>query len=118
MSAGAMSFDAVRFINLVAARRFAGVASPPAPRDDLESVGGATPFRRAASLAAVLLQPGVLEAAALPTALLAVACQLGREGYSLMAPQGAAAGMVRSLARGTTSIDMFAAWLEDRAVPA
>jgi prophage maintenance system killer protein len=118
MSAGVISRDDVRFINLVAARRFAQVASPPSPSDVSDAVDGETPYRRAASLAAALLRPGVLEVAALPTALLAVACQLARDGYSLTAPQGAAAGMVRDLARGTTSIDVFAAWLEDRAVPA
>jgi prophage maintenance system killer protein len=67
-------------------------------------------------VAAAVLRPGALAGAALPTALLAVVCQLARDGYRLMAPQGAAAGMVRGLATGNVSVTAFAAWVEDRAV--
>ena len=116
MSADVIGLDAVRFINLVAARRFAGVVDPPAPDDVLGSVSGDTPYQRAASLAWALVQPGALAVAALPTALLAVCCQLGRDGYGLMAPQGAAAGMIRGLANGTIQRSAFAGWLQDRAV--
>ena len=117
MSGEVMGLDAVRFINLVASRRFEGVADPPAPSDLLGSVGGDTPYQRAASLAWALVQPDAVAVAALPTALLAVCCQLGREGYGLMAPQGAAAGMIRALANGTIERTVFAGWLLDRAVP-
>ncbi len=116
MSSDVISLEAVRFINLVAAPRFAGAATPPPPGDVLSSVHGDTPYRRAASLTSAVLAPGALAVAALPTALLAVCCQLGHEGYSLFAPQGAAAGMIRELAGGSIDVDRFADWLQDRAV--
>lgn len=116
MSTDVIGLDAIRLINLVAARRFAGVTTPPPPGDVLASVRGDTPYARAASLASALVKPGTLAVAALPTALLAVCCQLRRERYSLFAPQGAVSGMIRELARGATEPNVFAAWLQDRAV--
>jgi len=116
MSTDVIGLDAVRFINLVAARRFAGVDAAPPTGDFLGSAGGDTPYERAAALAAAVVKPGALAVAALPTALLAVCCQLRREGYSLFAPQGAAAGMIRELATGVIEANRFAGWLQDRAV--
>ncbi len=111
----------LRFINLVATRRF-GDAEPPAePRgleEALESIGGASPHLRGASLAHALLSRGVFPDAALPTALLAMACQLQFFGLQLLAPQGAIAGMVRELAIGEVGVATVARWLEDRAMPA
>lgn len=118
MSSGLLSVDDVRFINLVAARRLCGDpgASPAPPQTTLGEVRSEKPAARAAELAAALLQPGALAVAALPTALLAVVCQLARDGYHLLAPQGAAAGMVRGLGNGDISVTGFAAWVEDRAI--
>ncbi|MFN2582307.1 MAG: hypothetical protein ABR498_06155 [Candidatus Dormibacteria bacterium] len=105
----------LRFINLVAARRFAHQEGDvPAP--DVGEIDGATPQRRAAALAAALMQPGAVETAAAQTALLAVCCQLRRDGLRLIAPQGVLAGMVRGLATGRVTADEFAAWLQDRSV--
>ena len=112
-----LSDGEVRFIGLVAARRSGGVEpawEPPAV--SLDGLGGDTPFARAASLGAALARPGVLDAATLPAILLATCCQLRRDGYRLMAPQGVAAGMTRGLAGGSVSAAEFAAWLQDRAV--
>ena len=112
-----LGVDEVRFVNLVAARRFGSVDvawQPPALA--LDGLGAATAYMRAASLGAALARPGVLEVAALPTILLAVCCQLRRDGFRLMAPQGVAAGMVRGLAGGSVNATEFGAWLEDRAV--
>ena len=111
-----LAVDEVRFINLVAARRFAADAALQPPALVLEGVHGDTAHDRAAALGAALLRPGVLEVAALPTALLAVCCQLRREGQRLLAPQGVAAGMIRGLAAGEVSAGGFADWLRDRAV--
>lgn len=117
MSERTVTADEVRFINLVARRRVLGESAATAPPSaSLEQSTAPNPSRRAAELAAAILRPGTLAAAALPTALLAVVCQLGRDGFRLMAPQGAAAGMVRGLAAGEVSVGAFAAWLEDRAV--
>lgn len=117
MSEPVLTAEEVRFINLVALRRVVGdaaAAAPPAVA--LEPIHGPTPSRRAAEVAAALLRPGVLERGALPTALLAVVGQLHRDRFRLVAPQGAAAGMVRELAIGAIDVTAFAAWVEDRAV--
>ena len=109
----------LRFINLVASRRFGGVdrPAPPVGLDEaLASAKGPTPFTRAASLAGELLSRRVFVTSPLQTALLAVCCQLELEGYELLAPQGVAAGMVRDLASGRVDVDTTARWLEDRAV--
>lgn len=118
MSAELLNVDELRFINLVAARRVGGdpAASPPAPRVELGDLESDKPVRRAARLGALLARPGAIAEAALPTALLAVICQLTRDGYRLVAPQGAAAGMIRGLSTGGVSVDGFAAWVEDRAI--
>ena len=118
MSEAVLSLDELRFINLVAARRTGADhrASPPPPHLVIDGLDGARPARRVAELGAALARPGALAEAALPTALLAVICQLGRDGYRLVAPQGVAAGMVRGLRTGAVSVDAFAAWVEDRAI--
>jgi len=108
----------LRFINLAAARRFAG--SDPAPPQALDTtlakVTGVTPFERAASLAAVLLAGGVFPVAPRPTAFLAMCVQLNLNGYDLLAPQGVAAGMMAGLAAGRLDMAAVARWLEDRSV--
>lgn len=118
MSAGLLSIDELRFVNLVAARRAGGdsAATPAALDVALGDMQDEKPVRRAARLGAALARPGALQHAALPTALLAVICQLNRDGYRLVAPQGAAAGMIRGLSTGGVSVDGFAAWVEDRAI--
>lgn len=118
MSTELLNGDEVRFINLVAARRVGGDpgAAPAAPHLALEGLPGERPALRAAHLGATLARPGAVEKAALPTALLAVICQLHRDGYRLVAPQGAAAGMIRGLSTGGVSVAGFAAWVEDRAI--
>ena len=118
MSGGLLTIDDLRFINLVAARRVAGdpAASPGAPDVALGELQNEKPVRRAAHLGAALARPGAVASAPLPTALLAVICQLSRDGYRLVAPQGAAAGMIRGLSTGGVSVDGFAAWVEDRAI--
>ena len=118
MSRELLSGEELRFINLVAARRLGGdlAASPAAPGVALGDLQGMRPVRRAAQLGAELAQPGAVAEAALPTALLAVICQLNRDGYRLVAPQGAAAGMIRGLRTGGVSVEGFAAWVEDRAI--
>lgn len=118
MSGGLLSSEELRFINLVAARRVAKhpAASPASPGVALEDLQSDRPVRRAAQLGAALARPGAVAEAALPTALLAVICQLNRDGYRLVAPQGAAAGMIRGLSTGGVSVEGFAAWVEDRAI--
>lgn len=118
MSGKVLGVDELRFINLVAARRFAGdpSASPPQPQIVIEGLDGERPARRVAELGAALARPGALAEAELPTTLLAVLCQLNRDGYRLVAPQGAAAGMIRGLRTGAVSVDSFTAWVEDRAI--
>ena len=118
MSSEPLSSEELRFINLVAARRVAGdpAASPAAPGVLLGDLQRERPVRRAAQLGAALARPGVVAEAALPTALLAVICQLNRDGYRLVAPQGVAAGMIRGLRTRAVSVDSFAAWVEDRAI--
>jgi prophage maintenance system killer protein len=112
----------VRFVNRVAARRFAG--GEPGPLDE-GSVAAAiadaataegTAFVRIATLAASLLQRHVFAIAPLPTALLILHCGLALDGYALIAPQGVAAGMVRGAADDGDA-SRLARWLEDRAVP-
>ncbi|HEX6538306.1 MAG TPA: hypothetical protein VF155_03910 [Candidatus Dormibacteraeota bacterium] len=120
MTAALLGLDEVRFINLVAARRVAGdqSAAPDTPNARLEDVRSEEPPVRAAQLAAALARPGALAVAALPTALLAVVCQLRRDGLRLIAPQGVAAGMIRGLSTGRVGVEDFAAWLADRAISA
>lgn len=116
-----LSVADLRFVNRVAARRFA--SSAPGDVDDdaiagaLAATAGATPFRRAASLVSNLVQQHTFPNAPLQTALLVLHCALAFEGLSLLAPQGVAAGMIRELAAGGDPATM-ARWLEDRAVPA
>jgi prophage maintenance system killer protein len=110
----------LRFINTVAARRFAGA---DAGRVDGDAVAAAvaaaaegTPFARAAALAGVLLARQAFATAPLQTGLLVLHCALSLDGFTLVAPQGVLAGMIGSLARdGDTAA--VARWLEDRAVP-
>jgi len=117
VSAEVLSAAELRFVNVVAARRFApGVDGAPPANTQTEVSAAGTAFSRAAALAISVLQPGAFINARLPTALLAVCCQLRREGYRLVAPQGAAAGMVRGLDAGRVNAVEFAAWLQDRAV--
>ncbi|MBV8529147.1 MAG: hypothetical protein JOZ75_12605 [Candidatus Dormibacteraeota bacterium] len=118
MSGELLSSDELRFINLVAVRRVGGRPEevPAAPEVALADLQSERPVRRAARLGAALTRPGAVAHAALPTALLAVICQLNRDGYRLVAPQGAAAGMIRGLSTGGVSVDGFAAWVEDRAI--
>lgn len=118
MSGRVLSVEEVRFINLVAARRVAhdGAAAPAPPHTTLQEVSSEQPAQRAAQLGTALTRPGVLEQAALPSALLAVLCQLHRDGFRLVAPQGAVAGMVRGLSNGRVALNDFAAWVEDRAI--
>ena len=110
----------IRVINDTAARRFAGgigeVDDAALAAVTSEQDADATPFVRAAVLAAGLLARGVVSAAPLHTALLVVHCSLSLDGFLLLAPQGVAAGMIRSLAAGADPAGM-ARWLEDRAVP-
>jgi prophage maintenance system killer protein len=109
----------IRFVNEVAARRFA--PGGQAAVDDgvvagaLAAAGEGTVFVRAATLAAVLLQRGAFVTAPLQTTLLVLHCALSLEGFTLVAPQGVVAGMVRGLAAGEDAGGV-ARWLEDRAV--
>ncbi len=115
-----LSAEDVRFIHDVAIRRFAGgvaaAADDTAVSSAVAAAGEGTPFVRAATLVAVLLQRRAFSAAPLQTALLVLHCALHLEGFNLVAPQGVLAGMVRSLANGGGASDI-ARWLEDRAVP-
>jgi len=108
----------LRFINLVAARRFAGSdPSPPQALDAaLAQVTGVSAYERAASLAGVLVAGGVFAVAPRPTAFLAMCVQLNLHGYDLLAPQGVAAGMMAGLAAGRLDVHAVARWLEDRSV--
>jgi hypothetical protein len=111
----------LRFINGVASRRFAGGELAAVDEGILAAAvadaAGGTPFVRAATLAAALLQRHVFATAPLQTALLTLHCALALEGLSLLAPQGVVAGMIRELAAGGDAATV-AGWLEDRAVPA
>lgn len=115
-----MTVADLRFINLVAARRFAGAQPGPIDEGALESVlsGSAdgTPFARAAALAAAVVRRGVVASAPLHTAVLAMHCSLRLDGFSLLTPQGVLAAMIRGLAAGG-EVDAMARWLRDRAVP-
>lgn len=120
MSAAPLGADDLRFINLVASRRFS--RNDPEPAGDVEAAVGeaaaaVSAHRRAAALAATLLQRHVFPSAPAQTALLALACQLRRDGFELVAPQGAVVGMVQGLASGRVDQETVARWLEDRAVP-
>ncbi len=112
----------LRFVNRVAARRYAG--GEPSPLDE-QSIDAAlaeaaeaegTAFVRIATLAAALLRGRAFASAPLPTALLILHCGLALEGYVLIAPQGVAAGMIRGVADDGDAARL-ARWLEDRAVP-
>ena len=110
-----LSADDLHFINLVASRRFARVEGDvPAP--GIDAVEAPTPQARAAALATALLQAGAVNTAPAPTALLAVCCQLRRDGLRLIAPQGVLAGMIRGLENGRVAVGEFASWLQDRSV--
>ena len=112
--------DDLRFINLVAVRRFAGREQAAEPREldaALESLADSTPYARAAHLARELLSRQVFADEPLPTALLAMVAQLERDGLQLLAPQGVVVGMLRELAGGEVTFETVARWLEDRAVP-
>ena len=110
----------LRFVNLVAARRFAGgdpgAVDAAALDAALAAAADGPPFTRAATLAAELVQRGVFSSAPLHTALLALHCSLSLDGFSLVAPQGVLAGMIRGLSRDGDAAGV-ARWLEDRAVP-
>jgi hypothetical protein len=104
----------------VASRRFAG--GDPGPEGDVDAAitaidAGSSPHHRAAAIAALLLQRRVFSSAAAETALLAMTCQLRRDGFELVAPQGAVVGMVQGLASGRMDEPTVARWLEDRAMP-
>lgn len=118
--ATALRPDDLRFINLVAIRRF-DPAHDPAEPQGLEAALGASqngsPHTRAATLAHELLSRHVFATAALPSALLAMVTQLARDGMQLLAPQGAIVGMIRELEGGGVDVTTVARWLEDRAVP-
>lgn len=111
----------LRFINLVAARRFAAGSEPHVEAGVLEAAlagaTGSTPFARAATLAGSLLARRVFAVAPLHTALLVLHCSLTRDGLTLLTPQGVLAGMIRGLATGAEDVAGVARWLEDRAVP-
>jgi hypothetical protein len=119
--AGVLSADEVRFINLVVTRRHGGGGDPEPPRGLEEALAGViqtAPPARAAALAEALLRQAVFPSAPLQTALLALCCQLRLDGFNLLAPQGAAAGLIRELAAGKVDAAVLARWLEDRGVPA
>ena len=115
-----LTAEDVRVINAVAARRWAGgdMAGDDAAIDAAVATqrDADTPYTRAATLAAALLARKAVSTAPLQTVLLVLHCSLSLDGYLLLAPQGVAAGMVRSLATGGDAV-AFARWLEDRAVP-
>ncbi len=110
----------LRFINMVAARRFAAGTAASVDEAALEAAlgdaDGATPYLRAAALGAALLRRRVFPGAPLHTALLTLHCALALEHLTLLAPQGVAAGMVRDL-QEDGEVEAVARWLEDRAVP-
>lgn len=116
-----LSADDLRFINRIATARYGGAevgaVDEVALAAALDAASEGSPFVRAAALAGGLLGRMAFAAAALPTALLAVHCVLALEGFSLIAPQGVAAGMIRGL-DGAGDAATVARWLEDRAVPA
>jgi len=114
VTAGAvLNADQLRFIRLVVSRRFGGER----PADvDASAPAGDTAFQRAAGIAASLLRdpgPGRVKR---PAAFVAMCCQLDSDGYDLLAPQGAAAGMIGGLDAGRVDQGALVRWLEDRAV--
>ena len=113
-----LSADQLRFINLVAARKFTDREPETADRIDavIAGVSGETAFVRAAALVSALLGERVFTVVPQPTALLAMTVQLSLEGYELLAPQGAAAGMIAGVANGREDLRTVARWLEDRCV--
>lgn len=115
-----LGVEDLRFINLVAARRFGrGGQHLQAVRvEDLPPDASGSPFLRAASLAHALLRQRLFDDAPLATALLVMCAQLARDGLQLLAPQGAVVGMISELASGSIDAASLARWLEDRAVPA
>lgn len=110
----------LRFINGVAARRFAGgepsSIDDAAVQDAVAAAAEGTAFARAATLVAVLVQRHAFTSAPLQTALLILHCALSLQGFSLIAPQGVMAGMIEGLAKNGDAA-IVARWLEDRAVP-
>jgi hypothetical protein len=106
------------FVNLVASRKYgAGDPAPPAGLDDaLAAVSGKSPHERAASLAVSLLGRHVFETASAETALLVMLCQLNRDGFELVAPQGAVVGMLQGARSGSVDGGALTRWLEDRSV--
>ncbi len=122
MSAALTATD-LRFINSVAARRFAGgEAAEPDPSAIEEALAArsdvttGTAFARAAQLVAILVQRGAFEVAPLHTALLVLHCSLSLDGLQLLAPQGVLAGMMKDIGGGGDP-QRLSRWLEDRAVP-
>lgn len=108
----------VVFINAVARRRFSGgdaELDAAALENVLAETRDAEPFHRAAAVAGAVAAGLAGGGALLQTALLVLHCSLALDGYSLLAPQGVVAGMVRGLAE-TRDATAVARWLEDRAV--
>jgi hypothetical protein len=120
LSEGTLSGDDLRFINLVAVRRF-GAGGQPRETRDLSALewpqAGEGAYGRAAGLAHALLSQPAFQDALLPTTLLAMCAQLTLDGLQLLAPQGAIVGMIRELAHAEVDVGTVARWLEDRAVP-
>ncbi len=117
---GALHAVDLRFIHLVAVKRFAGgeegSVDEAAIDEAVTAAAEGTAFVRAATLAAVLVQRRAFSSAPLQTALLVLHCALGLDGFSLVAPQGVLAGMIQQLAVDGDPANV-ARWLEDRAVP-
>lgn len=115
MKAGAvLSKDELRFIESVVGRRFGQDSAETGGLSVAEPAKDA--FHRAAAAAMTLLEAGGGASLAKPAALVAMCCQLEADGYTLLAPQGAAAGMVSGLAAGRVDAGSLVRWLEDRAV--
>ena len=110
----------ITFINRVAARRFTGADPAPPDLASMEAACGAadagTATQRAASLVAALLAGGTFRTAPLQSALLTLHCALALNGFTLLAPQGVLAGMLRTAA-APGGADALTRWLDDRAVP-
>lgn len=110
----------LRFINRVAARRFAGgdpVEPDASALDEAVRAGaGDSALSSSTQLLSALMTQRVFTAASEQTALLALHASLALRGLTLLAPQGVLVGMIRTLARGDHA--GFERWLEDRVVPA
>lgn len=108
----------IAFIDAVARRRFSEQAALDGAAIDiaLDASREDSAFARAAAIAAAVTGTRAAGRAPLHTALLAMHCSLALDGYSLLAPQGVVAGMVRDLAANHDE-GAVARWLEDRAVP-